>query len=601
MHVICLAILWMVCVTVLHDVIKAIHRLHPSTLFANIDHFRVPTEPGNWRVYFVLSLAFYAGWTLFLSGGWLMSGGMWAEMSSNYYPVTQMHGLPAALFATDAGYIPLPQRLIAYAGRTLGAQAIPFYYSLSAMVLGGLCLASFCHAIFRTLIPSDAIRFLLCIVFCCIPDFETRTFINFTYLGIVYLGALVAVSLIPDGGDAPGWAWFAPFLMLSKPVTLALVPMIVIALAVAKPRFRILWSICVATAMVQAARLMISADAGGGPDTAIPPGGAVDRIASAVANGLAMVGDYSIGPWPTHLLGATGMGWIGAILTGLLLTFLLLGVMIRYKSPSGALILIGLSLVYASALLNSFALPSQWNLGLDQVIAFGTSRASFSAIVGTIMAVSGAACSLLCWTSRRRSLDIAPRRLGVLACAWFVLTGWPTIATRAAPSVFPMTGGSYWQEMADRIDDRTTPVCVPADPYVSGLPLFAYRRQCRQLNLGPDPDAPAVTADPQRLIPTPAASRSVKILGLLVVVSRGSRSTEQVRATAITADGYRFAGAREIGSDGGLLMLLPQDNRPPATVESIRLELSPGATVATDKTGLPGLIYLGLDHAGTDR
>ncbi|MEY4845566.1 MAG: hypothetical protein RL312_1847, partial [Pseudomonadota bacterium] len=113
---------------------------------------------------------------------------MWAEMATNYFPAAESNDWRVALFATDAGYIPLPQRLIALAARLAKVRAdlIPYVYSASALILTPLMVGVFALPRFRPLVGCDFTRLAVVLVVLGAADLETRGFINFTYFAVFF-------------------------------------------------------------------------------------------------------------------------------------------------------------------------------------------------------------------------------------------------------------------------------------------------------------------------------------------------------------------------------------------------------------------------------
>lgn len=553
-----------------------------------------------WQAWFGLSAGLYYVITLATQGRWLLSRSMWAEMASNYYPNAHSSSWAARLLSTDSGYLPIPQRLIALAEAFLHlpASTAPYFYGASSIVLGGLLVASFCHRMFRPLIEDDRVRFVLCAMFCLIPDFETRGFINFTYLGLLMVAPMVAVSLVRKAADAPAWAWVLPLFMLSKPVFLALMPAMLLAACVAKPRFRAVMIASLLAGAAQLVRLSLSSKTGDNSENFVNPDATlIGRLATSVASGAGMLANFILGPGVSYPL-AQMTPWL-LVLAGAALTAGLLAMLLRHRAhPSAALLLVSLSLVYAVGLLNSFALSAMWTLSLNSIVNFLTSRSSFGAIAGGIFALFAAVELLVGRTGpyRARWRMLSPFTVAV---AWLLLSGWPIVAWRAQPRSFPMTGSSYWTELADKIERRTSPLCVPADPYQSYRRLFMYRDGCVQLNIGPPADARALMMDESAVTPVPEALRLQPISGLIVLVRPAVPAPVmiRVRAIAVTAGGGEavYEGSRAVGAEGGLVLLLPEGDAKPVELAGVRLVTAPAVPVmqAGDR---PGIIYLGVER-----
>jgi hypothetical protein len=119
---------------------------------------------------------------------WALGGEMWAEMATNYFHNANSTSYFQKFLSTDAGYIPAPQRLIAFFGNffSFPASSIPYFYTWSSIVLTAMLIGTFCLPAFRILVKNDYLRFFTSLAILIVSDFETRTFINFTYF-VVFL------------------------------------------------------------------------------------------------------------------------------------------------------------------------------------------------------------------------------------------------------------------------------------------------------------------------------------------------------------------------------------------------------------------------------
>lgn len=109
-----------------------------------------------------LAVLFHFVYLLALQPNWLLGGAMWAEMGSNYFNNANAASLFQNFFAVDAGYVPLPQRIVAYVGALFSfpAVTIPYYYSWMSVVSISLLVCSFQLDRFRVVIGNDYLRFL---------------------------------------------------------------------------------------------------------------------------------------------------------------------------------------------------------------------------------------------------------------------------------------------------------------------------------------------------------------------------------------------------------------------------------------------------------
>lgn len=549
----------------------------------------------HWRAYFFGLVAFYIALTVASQFRWFVSGAMYAEMATNYYPAAA-GGDWRNLFATDAGYIPLPQRLIAAGISSLGAPvaAIPYLYQSLAYVLGGLSIAAFAHPIFRPLVRDDRVRALACFTFCFLIDFETRQFVNFTYIGIFLTLPLTALAMTPRGEDAPWWAWFMPILMLSKPIELAMIPAIALAAAMAKPRFR--W-VMLASLLVGIAQLVRLATSAATSTLSFVDNDAtlLSKLSTAVLSGAGTMGGFSIGFGPMFALVNIHLkAWL-VVLIGLAITGTYLVLLARRWRDPPALLLVGMMLVYAVALMNSVALSRHWNLELQMLRQVLIHRWTLGGIAGAIFCLFSAAQLLTDspgWRSHRTKV-IALLPLMIL---WLGVSLWPSAIVKAMPRPFPETGNSFWRDLSDRIDGND-PVCVPVDPYWAGGSFWMFRRNCVQLTNGPEPNAPARPLIGAEQVALPDAARGRSIVGIVMAVRPAADTPVHLKTTLLDQKRQLviFEGRREVGPAGGLVLLSPIGG--PATAASpLTFGSSSGVGVLRDPRGAPAFAILAQER-----
>jgi hypothetical protein len=473
--------------------------------------------------------AVYAGLMMFFQPEWWLGGGMWAEMALNYFPVADNPDWKVALFATDAGYIPLLQRLIAYAAHACAVRAdrIPYFYSFSALVLSPLMVGVFALSRFRPLIGCDLTRLLVVFVVLGSADLELRGFINFTYFAVFFGAVIGALALTENAGPAPRWAWFLPPLMLSKPYVLPLLPLFALALFVARGRFRMVMLAGILALFAQAVRVGVSAREG---VMAVAGDASVSLLAKCEALGLflgGMFGSYLAGAFVWVPFRLTAMVAIGAIGLGVALWMLL-----RAKHGAGALILAGLALYAGTLVINCFALTSMWDLRLTALRIPNIYRHNFAAYCGGVL--------ILVAMMQILSDGIAPRlaawrwtRSPVLAlfALWFVSAGWAgqSFAFVATPG-FPMVGASVWQQSALFIEQRGLPICVPVDPFP-----WVYGRACHSLADVPQWDGIAALgteAAPTIVLSPPPGVAQAELRAFAILISPVSPGFAQYRLQA---------------------------------------------------------------------
>ena len=546
----------------------------------------------NWRLYQLLATLFFIGFTLWYQFEWFVSGAMLAETATNYYPAAKSDDIFNKLLTTDTGYIPLPQRLISAAFEASGVSAgqLPYFYQSIALIFGGLFIATFAHACFRPLVGDDRVRALFCLVFCFTMTFDVRTFVNFTYIGIYYAIPVIALAMERDGRDAPWWAWFLPLLMISKPVMIALLPVIAIALIYAKPRFRIILILSLFALVTQFVRLIVSQQSGVG----FPESDAtlLTKLASSIASGAGIIGGYAAGPVAQYIL-AMITPWL-AVCIGLALSIGIAAILLQQWRRPPPLLMTGIIVVYAMATLNSFANANSWNLELDMVRYIFLERWAVGCLAGTLFVLPAAGQ----WLVQTPFYKASPMRriaLFPIAALWLALSAWPVLASYAQPEPFPETGNSYWTDLADRIE-AGDPVCVPVDPYVPPKYVYIYLRNCMPLNEAPLPDAPKQPLAGKVDIALASGAQDHPLLAMLVVVypERAGTVTLRAHVTDASAREVTFTGERDIGTEGGIVLLSPPDGTPVAARSTIRLEAPPHVRIVHQANGLPWVQQFGL-------
>ena len=70
---------------------------------------------------------------------------MWAEAATNYFMNAQSSDWKTVFFSTDAGYIPLPNRILAFAFHKFGfgASLTAYAYNWSAVMIPWMCVSVF--------------------------------------------------------------------------------------------------------------------------------------------------------------------------------------------------------------------------------------------------------------------------------------------------------------------------------------------------------------------------------------------------------------------------------------------------------------------------
>jgi hypothetical protein len=547
-------------------------------------------------VLFSSTVCFYIFYQLAMQHSWVLGGEMWAEMAINYYPNANSPSYLQKFFSTDAGYIPAPQRLIAFIGNQLNlpAASVPYFYTWAAIICTGIMIGVFCLAQFRMIVKNDTLRFLTAISILMVADFETRTFISFTYFSAFFVAILTALALVDDSEEVPWWAWFSPILMVSKPAVLAVLPAMILVAMVSKSRFRWITIVAVILCLGQLIQMFISEQTGKvlfeSHEISL-----VSKLITSIKYFFGFLGGYIIGP--RFLITKYFM-----MLGGLSIFGLSGYVIFNKKSNASALIIIGLSLLFFNILLNAFALSASWNRDMTRLDGIPVYRHIIVGFFGCILVVSGLFSAL---TNQKISepAGVFRKNLGALLfLIWFVGVGWLSFAGKISrePSS-PTINNSQWQGMAIAIDSGVSPLCVPIDPWWKGS-SWIYQRNCSLLKPAPVWDNGLILiSNPLFIDFTPPSGISDKTLiaaAVLVKPFSTKKAFVEVQMIIELLDGSikHYSGARDLNSSGGLLLLTGKDSVTIKSISSVRLIFNLPVEVAladNNSTGVPGVAWMG--------
>lgn len=531
-------------------------------------------------VLFLSTLFFYIAYQLLMQPGWVLGGEMWAEMGNNYFPNANASSYFQKLFATDAGYIPLPQRLIALVGNLfhLPAASIPYFYTGSAIISTGMMVGAFCLARFRILIPSDSLRFFTVIVILMIADFETRTFISFTYFAAFFVAIITALAWVDDTKEVPWWAWFIPLLMLSKPAVLSVLPAMILVAITSKARFRWITVVTVILCLAQLLQMIISQKIGVMHQTHDMT--LLAKIMISFKYFFGFLGAYIFGHG--FNFSKDFLVWVGVFTLGVsgLVVF-------KRSSNAVALIIIGLSLLFFNIFLNVFMLSDMWNENMTRLDGIPVYRHIIIGFFGCILIVSGAICALM-----------PKKNWGTLLfIVWFVWSGWLLSAGKMSREpASPLINNSQWQNMALAIDSGVSPLCVPVDPIG-----WSYSRNCSFLNPSPHwGHGVSLISDPlyfDVLLPAQLSDKTIVAVAVLVRSLSLEKTFVDVQMTINLVDGrvLRYSTAREMTMSGGLLMLTGKESIAVKNIASVRLIFNVPVEIAlaANNTAEPGIMWMG--------
>lgn len=511
-----------------------------------------PSSTCNTTISFFCILAFYILYTIAKQGSWAFSGEMWAEMATNYYSNSFNANLFHKFFATDAGYIPLPQRIIAALGYYLGltTSMVPYYYTWSAIICSALMIGSFSLAIFRPVINNDFVRAMTCVFVLILIDFETRTFVNFSYLSVFFIAILTTLAITKDADDAPIWAWFIPILVLSKPYAFTLCPLMLISIFSVKKRFQRIFAASLIVAVLQVLQLLYSQRQGVMASEAKMLSLST-KILATVKYFFSFLGGYTIGPqfWDkVYALGGTAI--IG---TGLI-SLLIIAATFRYRRNTNlAVIFVGVSLVFFTMLINSFALTARWDSSLQPLQDLPVYRHVISAFFGIILIILGL---LQAWCNNKKYSFIA----GLLL--WSTLTGWlhRGVIMGNEPK-FPVHNNSQWQLMAESIAQGKDTLCIPVDPFSWHI----FQKNCRYLNDESQLRFPSTTqmlkknqADFYMDVVVPKSVTESNLVAIGIPVKPLNQTTNvalKVTLTTTTGQIIKLSNEKTLPTSGGLILI----------------------------------------------
>ncbi|WP_440708533.1 hypothetical protein [Herbiconiux sp. YIM B11900] len=527
---------------------------------------------------------------LLTQGEMFLRGQMWAEMATNYYRSAMNLPWWEQLVATDAGYIPFPQRVLALVGAKLQlpVESIPYYYSGIGILITALLVGAICLPVFRVVLRNDVLRFAVALACVFVADWQTRTFINFTYFGLLLLVFIAAYALVERRAEAPYWMWIMPVLMLSKPALLTVIPFIVIAAVFSRRRFRIMAASTVLVGLVQLGFLAVAAKNGSSVNQSGAQSSLVEKLWAGVL--------YFFGWLGRIVLGDSGsLGSLGLIVAGVVLFAVLVLLVLRGRHAASALIVGAVGVVFFSMLLNAISFPTDFQANLAYVAAYPERRLIGSTIA--LFVIVAAVLAVLFDNPRWARLTVSVHGLrGTLSAVsvlvfliWFGLSGWLGVVARSnQPLSVGSANVSQWQAQGPNLASAQGIVCIPLGPlgWVDG-------RGCRELSTSNQTvngvffgvTEPAVTTL-ETAAPASVTKASVASVGIMVKPEFGS-GTVTGRVELVSADGTvtTLVAASDIPSSGGLLQFGAQE-----------LALTPDVVSARFVFDQPVEIGYGDDH-----
>ena len=504
----------------------------------------------------------YAVALLLWQRDWLLSGEMYAEMATNYFAYARSGDAATMLFSLDSGYWPLPQRLLSDAVFFMGLNAatVPYAYMAIAVVGGGLLAGSFAHRLFRPLVRCDLVRVALALILLCSLDIETRGFISFTYLVVVFAVSVMALVCLERRPVLPWWCWTLPMLMVSKPHLLVLTPMAMVAAVLARGRVRVLMLGMVGAGVLQAGVLAMSARAGQEAHFNVPGLSLVTKVRDAVYYGFGLVGGDAAGPWSFQ---PGGRRWLLA--GGLVLCALALLVWWRSRGTAWAggtwLMLGGLALGVGTGAFNALTLTTFWGPDLAPLETFGLYRHRVTAFAGGLLFLVGVCEVASTWLRCRQSAGAGSGRVwsAALLAMWFWGTGSLIYARLiGVPTDYPLASVGAWQQMARAIDIPGGTACVPIDPLE-----WSFQQRCVSLNwVSPPSGALPIGAGVTVAAPGNVPLFHVLALGVSVRPVVATAGRVRLRAVVEHAGGSSvFVGDAALRPEGVQVLLMGEEGR----------------------------------------
>jgi hypothetical protein len=543
-------------------------------------------SPDIGRRLFALVILSYCIYISLMQADWVFGGEMWAEMATNYFLNASAPTLYNKLLSTDAGYIPFPQRILALAAYNLNLpyRAIPYFYTWTSIILSSVLVGVFCLVAFRRVIRSDYFRFAICIFVLLLADFETRTFINFTYFSAFFVS--VVCALILTSSQVPAWTFVAPFFFLSKPAILGGLPLILVAGFLRKGVARWLAVISFLLSFLQIYQIWISAGGSGGVRVNIFHT-TVDWLFFLTK----FIGFFFTGVGVRHLVKdyLNIFGIVFCILVGVTI--------LNRDRGSSILVISGFTMLVFSSLLTFLSLR-HLNSGSDIIFDAPMIRWSVAARIGFILSLAGIIQSWLCIRVYQNLTSGI-----IIFIIWMVVSGWLgyAIKNNQDPSS-PVVQNSQWQSLASYLQHSKDPVCVPIDPFG-----WVYGRGCRILNSDMNLSRSLQFSDRQRsevslILSDFKIENASALSSIAVLVKPYSLSRELIHGvvtiTTVSGELFFLSGEKSLRWDGGLIYFSSPNIIQLNQILEVKIKFSEEVFVATTMkpagSNVPGVMLFGF-------
>jgi hypothetical protein len=530
---------------------------------------------------------------------WVYSGEMWAEMATNYFKISQEGDWFASLLAPDHGYIPLSQRLIAQVISLFGfpSNVVAYLYTWSAILCSSALVGVFCLRDFRPIVESDLARLLVSLVVLVILDWETTTFINFSYLNVFYISLFVMLSFYKKNDSASPLIYLIPLLIVSKAYVLSVVPLMILAVIYARTEYRKVFKFSLLLALLHIIYILNSY-----LSVAEFTNGEGFTVASKFISSFVFMALYTL----RDLLGSevfqliSNYSEVVSISLGFSVLVAVVGFICFNKKNPSPLILMGLAISFVTYFFNSFVnSPSFTITGIS--VSDSVYRHVVGGFIGSFFILIGVLQSCI-YRIKFKFIRSFLMVFGV--SVWFYTSGWFDVAIQNSKPgllVSKWQGqSSYYMENADAYKP-----CVPIDPYPwvynYGPAKIEDKVHCdylakmnfgvgRYLHFGPDN-----VID----IPVPVGSISGGVKSFMASVRSFDNSkyvmTMQVNILMNSGRTFNYFGQQEVSSKDSMLFINSKDNyfAPIDEIEKITLKFELPAIVWT-LNGKPEFSWMGV-------
>jgi hypothetical protein len=523
----------------------------------NEEHDKSKVLPSMLFILVILIYLFFR----FVVDDYARSGEMWAEMATGYYNNAKYGDLYHQFFATDAGYIPLLQRILAWSVNILkvSVDLIPYLYAWLSIFISAILVGTFTLHYFRPLVQNDFTRMLISLILLITMSWETANFISFTYLNLFYISIFVALALSKHNDDAPAIAFIIPILIMSKVHVLSIIPMMFLSMFFVKQKYKYIFGTTIFMATLQVVQTLVSHMNGGfvsGNNFSF-----FEKIFSAISYSLIYIGNNFVG-YGNHLA-SNSLLKIGIIIV----IFALFTLYIKRKN-SNILIVIGLSIMFFTYFINSFALSYLFNMN-PYYVNHSMMRWVFPGFMGSLLLLTGI---LESWGHIMKYKPLIKYFSFTLILMWIIFGS--LIKKGINNSGSPTLVFSNWQTMARSIEVNDDNSCVPIDPYG-----WMYSRNCKYLskiNFSIGAYKKIIETTLTTSIDIPTEIQNKKIISLLVGVNTTNNTSGNVElhaiATTISGRKVDFFGFKNNVSNTSMVLL--NNSSKEAVAEIIKLEIT---------------------------